>query len=1126
MNKSRLFFTSLLVFALVPLAMAQTETGQIAGTVLDPTGASIPGATVTVKSVAMGLTRQVKTSDAGGYILTSVLPGEYEITAEAQGFSKSVRRSTLTVGAKIGVDFHLEIGKAETVIQVSEVAAPINTETQTVSTVISQQAIADMPTMTRNPYDLVATAGNVSDGTPDGRGVGYAINGQRAASTNVLLDGSANNDEFAATVGQSVPLDSVQEFSVLTTNFTAEFGRASGGIVNVATKSGSNDFHGTVYEFNRVSALASNDFNNNANDVAKQRFTRNQFGYSVGGPIKKDKLFFFNNIEWIRVRSASNRIVWIPADGLISASASNTQDFFNAFGKVRSGVQDQGTFTKGDLKAQGFDPCKGGSATGGCAMLPDSTPMFRRLVYTYPSDSGGGLPENQYQMVSRVDYNMSSATQLYGRVALQNASYLVGTNANSPYDGFDTGETVVNQNWLVSVIHTFTPSFITQSKAVFNRLNDTQPLGKMPPTPTLYMLGTTPASILGHTIGMPGYLPFSPGTAIPFGGPQNFVQLYHDMNYNRGKHQLRFGVSYNYMRDNRTFGAYLNPVQQLGNKFGKAIDNLIAGQLYAFQGAIDPQGKYPCNGAVTPDCSVTLPVGPPSFSRSNRYNEFAYYAQDSYRVTRTVTLNLGLRWEYFGVQHNKNPKLDSNFYLGSGSTIFDQLRKGQVMLAPDSPVHGIWAKDFGDYAPRLGLAWDVFGDGKTSLRGGYGIGYERNFGNVTFNIIQNPPNYAVISLLAGSDIPQIPISTELAGPLAGSQGSKGIPRVSLRAINQNLKTAYAQFWSVSLEHQFTQSIVAALEYSGSAGERLYSIENPNRPGAGNYYLGDPCDPTAGNCVSRLLLNQGFSNINLRGGNGLSNHNGLNTRLDIRDVAKTGLNLSMNWMWAHTLDNLSDTFSSSGNQMNLGMLDPFNPKVERGDAYFDIRHRVAISGMWEIPVAKQSKGVAKQVLGGWELSPILTMETGTPFSLFDCWNAYSTCPYAMFGNKITTYTGNSNGPALSTPNTIKYFDIAALTPYHDWVNPKVGWSDFGPYPSYMVGRNVFRGPGSWNLDLGINKNFRFTERFTLQLRFETYNTLNHANLSLDTTANDTSAYDSMTASRYGRRNTQLAAKFIF
>jgi hypothetical protein len=359
-----------LIFTLLLSALtiwAQAETGQITGAVSDPTGAAVADASISVRNVDTGATRVTVSNADGLYAVTNLMPGEFEINVTAPGFSAYKSRVSVAVGAKVGLDVKMEVGKSTTVVEVTETAAAVqvNKETQTITQILSTAQLNELPTVSRNPYALVVTSGNVSEDDPSGRGVGVAINGLRSAGTNVLLDGVANNDEFVAGVGQMVPIDSVQEMGITTSNFTAEMGRASAGVVNVTTKSGTNAFHGTVYEFNRVSALASNTFFNNSQGLPESIFTRNNFGFSIGGPVKKNKLFFFNNTEWTRVRSIANTVVWTLDPNYIAASAAATQQVFSQYGKLASGETVLGTYSRNQLVAQGTDPCSGGSAGGG-----------------------------------------------------------------------------------------------------------------------------------------------------------------------------------------------------------------------------------------------------------------------------------------------------------------------------------------------------------------------------------------------------------------------------------------------------------------------------------------------------------------------------------------------------------------------------------------------------------------------------------------------------------------------------------------------------------------------------------------------------------------------------------------
>jgi outer membrane receptor protein involved in Fe transport len=1110
------------IIAFAPIhAYAQAETGRLSGTVSDSQGAVISGAKVKIVNVGTGAERNVTSDTQGNYTATNLLPAFYDITVEAPGFAANKTRAQITVGSTVTADFQLVVGGTQQVVEVvAGAGVQVNTETQTVAEVIDGKKMAALPSVTRNPYDFVLTAGNVSPGAGTERGAGVAINGQRSAGTNILLDGAANNDEFVAGVGQTIPLDAVQEYSIITNNFTAEFGRASGGIVNVATKAGTNAYHGTAYQFGRYSRLNSNSFQNNANidqqgrSLPKNVYTRNQFGYSFGGPVIKEKLFFFQSTEFLRVRSNDTQIVAVPTPQLLALSAPETRNFFNQFGALKPGVTVLGTRTRTD-----FDPCTPGSVCD--TTIGMTTPIFTRLSYDVPSDSGGGDPQNTYFVVGRADYNLSEKTQLYGRYSLERRDIFDGSNSNSPYVGFDTGTQITNNSFVLSVTHTFSPRLVLQSKGVYNRLNTLQPLNG-PASPTLYMRDIGATNVIGEPIALPGYLPFSPGAAIPFGGPQNFVQTYQDLNYTAGKHNFRFGGSYVYIQDNRSFGAFQNPVSGLStNNIQNGMNNLLLGQLARFQGAIDPQGKVPCRSATPdPTCTITLPVGQPNFSRSNLYHEFAFYGQDSFRFSPRLTLNLGLRYEYFGVQHNKNKSLDSNYYDSDDSDPAMAIRNGDVATG-----RGLWEPDYNNFAPRVGFAWDVFGDGKTSLRGGYGIGYERNFGNVTFNVIQNPPGYAVIAVTPlDAGVGRIPIPINNAGPLAGTSGTRPLPSVSLRNVDSKIRTAYSQFYSVSLEREVARNLVVALDYSGSVGDKLYSIENPNRIGHGTVQLGDPI--TAAAPIGTRLRTTQYTNINRRNDLGFSNYNAFNARVNINNFRNSGLQLTTNYTYSHAIDNLSSTFSDGqGGSFGLGLLDPFNPDLDRGNADFDIRHRFVVSGVWELPFAKETKGITKQVLDGWEVAPIFTAQTGTPFTVFDCTNGITVCARVFQTGALPRKGASNLAQDPSTPGTFTYLSLDGLFD-STVVNPITGTTEVGPYAPNMIGRNFFRGPGFVNTNLGVYKNFQLTERFKMQFRSEFYNLFNHANSFVLLNETDVSTQSVVRTQKDGNRNIQLALKLTF
>ncbi|MGH9873258.1 MAG: carboxypeptidase regulatory-like domain-containing protein [Pyrinomonadaceae bacterium] len=1111
------------VFAVAMMAgaaFAQSATGQINGKVTDPNGALVANANVTVKSVDTGRETTAISDNDGTYTITALQPGLYDVTVQGGNFKASNQRVQVTIGSKVSVDTQLALTEVtgETVSVIASEGVEVNTQTAEVSNIVTGTQIRELPTLTRNPYDLIGLANNVASDDPgpavpgvgvSGRGAGFNINGLRAASTNVLLDGVDNNNVYYAALGQNIPLDAVGEFRVVTSNFSAEYGRASGGIINVMTRNGSNAFHGSGFGFNRISRLASNGFNNNANGIARGVFTRNQFGYTFGGPAIKDKLFFFNSTEWTRVRSAGDVLSVVPTAALINASAATTRNYFAGYSLQSTPT---GTsFTVGQLVNTFNLP-----AGNAFAALPADLQAFQLVRFTEPTNLGGGIPQDTYSTAARIDFNMSSNTLLYFRYARENKNFFNGTSAFSPYTGFDTPATTLNNNFLVSLTHTFSPRLLSESKIAFNRLNNNQPYGANPVGPGLFMFPGATGTIGGNAIAMPGYWPYN-AAASPagFGGPQNLGQLYEDVSYTLGRHQLKFGGQYIYIQNTNTFGAYENAVESLGPQgdYAEALGNFVTGNINQFQAAVFPQGKFPGE-------SVNLPVGPPDFTRSNRYNEWAAYVNDSFRVRPNLVLNLGVRYEYYGVQHNKNPELDSNFYFGPGATLQEQIRNGSVQIAGNSPVGGLWKPDKNNFAPRIGFAWDLFGDGKTSLRGGYGLAYERNFGNVTFNVIQNPPNYAVMSLFNNVDVTDLQITTDNAGPLAGtSPPTKILPATSLRHVREDIVNAYAHFYSFALQREISRGNVLSVEYSGSRGEKLYSISPLNITGSGAFYLGDA------NPNSRL--NNVYSNINTRGNEGYSRYNALIVALDGNNFRNSGMQFTLHYTFAKANDNLSSTFSEGAFNSNLGLTNPYDPSFDYGPADFDVRHRFVGSLIWQIPFAKNTTGVTKALLDGWSVTGIFNARTGTPFTIFDGSNANLSSPRLVANGPLrvnVTDTGNAN--------FFNYIDLTGQ-PVGAFGNAVCGGcSDFGPYPANMTRRNQFRGPGLWNLDAGVSRNVKLNERYSLQLRAELFNALNHANLYIapgtqDVTSGFVGAVKGVTPNgNIERRNVQLALKFIF
>jgi outer membrane receptor protein involved in Fe transport len=1137
-----------LLLALLPgRAFAQADTGTIAGSVRDASGAVIPGAMVTIRNTAINVTRTAQTGEDGVYTFPGLRAAFYDVTISKTGFADYKAQAAVTVGSHVTLNAQLSVSQVSTTVEVVAVAggpSELNTQNAEISQIVTPEQVQQLPTLTRNPYDFVALAGNVSggdrsvsSGNPQlngsgqnvtDRGVGFSLNGQRASGTEILLDGAENTNIFDTSVGLLIPQDAVQEYRVITNNFDAQYGRTAGGVVNVITKSGTNAFHGDAWEFNRLSAYTANTFTNNANGVPKGTYTRNQFGYDVGGPIKKDKLFFYQSTEWLRVRSAANLTAYVPTPQLLALMPANVKAFFNTYGSNSFSFLRTVTAAKtGALNAAGCAAvaAAGGTPAANCgdllAKVPAATPAFGLVGFTAPVDAGGDAPQNTYLLVARFDYNFTNNTQMYfryGRESLAaNGSQFVG-----PYSQYNVGQSIYNNNFLLSVNHTFSSTVLSTTKLSFFRDDGTFAYNTaLQETPTLFLYNN--ATIAGQPVQLPGFYDFTTGTGgLPFGGPQNTLQVGEDLSWAKGKHNMRYGGQFTYIQLNRGFGAYAQANEQLGSSLPKGLDNLADGILTNFQKAVDPAGKLPCFAAAyfgaatppriaTPACTLTFPLNEPAFNRSYRYNDWAIYAEDSWRVTPRLTFNYGLRYEHYGVQHNNNPNLDSNLYYGPGANIFQQINTAQIFTVPNSPIGGLWKPRWGTAGPRIGFAYDLFGDGKTSLRGGYGITYERNFGNVTFNMIQNPPNNATVAISGGV----APVSVSNLGPFAGATCPTlpkpcVLPPVSPRNVAQDIQVAETQFWGVSIERRLGTKALAAIEYSGAHGVHLYDVTNVNEIGDGQLYLGQPLvtfDPnnsacsatvtkTTGPCLNRS--NNQFTSINNRGTRGFSHYNAVNVKFQTQEVGRTGVTLQTNYTYAHALDNLSETFSESSTGSNgvgnLGYTNPADVWVDYGNSDFDIRHRLALSATWEEPFEKNGKGIARQVAGGWAISPIFTVRTGVPFSIADSTNSLNaqTGPYGIPRYVPTTAISSLHTGTAVDSGSANLWNLLTLPAANSFTG-LLGASDFGPYPAAMTGRNAFYGPGAWTFDLALAKNFVLRERYTLEFRAEAFNIFNHVNM---------------------------------
>ena len=1202
LRKALWFALSALLLGSFPgSAFAQSQYGTVSGRVLDSTGAAVPDASVSLTDPSKNIKEETKSNPEGLYLFANLQAGGYTIAVEKQGFKKANTRIVLDVAQRLTVDVKLEVGQVTETVTVTESTVAVNTESNELGRVITQNEVAGLPLLTLNPYNLVALAagaaetnrvmGDARGGTNGiaGEGGGVAISGGRTSSVSYLLDGGDNNNIFVTGPGQTIPLDAVQEFKVQTNGMSAEFGR-NPAVVNLQTKSGTNSIHGSAYEYYRGAALSTTPFDNNAKGIPKAAFVRNQFGASAGGPIIKDKTFYFASFEGLRVRSSAGTNFFVPTPAFTANASAAATNFVTAFGGLPKSDPNNclnaptvfGTVDGSSTTYGAADPNNAGNVFGlfpaGVAtttstipdpmhigqtltgisgpaanLIPAATNLFCRTTVFAPTDAGGGLAQNTWLVTGRIDHHFTQNTSLFGRYAFARQDNPIGANSLSPYQGFNTALTNRSHNVNLTLTHSFNARLFSESRVAYNRFDQEQPLGAAPSTAPCWNysnFGNTPT---GELIVFPGYIPnVCNAASIPSGGPQNVYQVYNGLTMSRGRHTIKFGGSYLHIRDNHTFGALENAFENTNS-----IEGLLNGTIDRIQVAINPKGKVP--GDIY-SLANDGPFVSPSFTRHYHYHEFSFYGEDSLKITRRLTLTAGLRWEYFGIPHSPagERQLDANFYfnsVGSASQdIFSAIRDGRFRR-----TNNFYQQDWNDWGPRAGFAYDLFGNGRTVVRGGYGIFYDRNFGNATFNAIQNPPNYAVITLSGAGFATIDPNQFTTLGSIGGAT----LPiRSSGRMLDSKLRTAYSEQWNLTIEHDlFNKGIIGSVSYVGSNGLHLYSLNNLNPVGS---CLRAPagvlatCNPTSlGGGAALSRLNQsGVTGINRRGNEGFSRYSGLSFEVRTRQIANTGLTLNGNYTYAHSIDNESSFFGDSafdGGFGTFGFRDPFNPALDKSSSSNDIRHRMTLSWNWAVPVAKNASGWKGQVLGGWELNGIYIAQTGGAFSVYDG-SHNGTCAsfdrtnycYPVLSGAIPKMTDT---PLAGAQNSFVLYNIGNSLQNQDVFCPNPTGNAAGAalqltctaqlnnlQPNLLSPRNLFRTPGIWNIDTGVLKNFKLPwEGKKLQFRAEFFNLFNHSNLYAVAGTNQITANGAsqVTGARgltndghVERRNIQLALRLAF
>lgn len=1057
-----------------------SPTATLTGRVTNSVGEILAGAQLEATNIDTNTVFRGTTNQEGLYRILSLPPGNYRVIVRMFGFRTIVKPGVrLHVQDVIALNFSMQIGSVIASITEEEGVPLIQAETAVQSTTVNQLAITELPSLTRNPYDFVGLSAGAAPASVS-RGIGFAINGQRAESGSFLLDGSDNNDAYNSGPGEIVPLDAVQEYRLLTNNYTAEYGRNVGFVANVVTKSGSNELHGVTYYFNRNSKLAANTFENNARGLSRPVFNRHQLGGAIGGPIVKDKLFFFAAFEPILVRSFATLSYYVPTPELLAISSAGTNALFDRF-PPPSQLSSTDVITRTVCP---FGRGCGSKISNGFVTIP----AFASTLRQGPVDAGAGSPQDTYLGTMRIDYNISERLTVNARYAVQDMDQF--PTVNQPYSAdLDQSVFVRNQNLTLNLTRFWHGNFFTESRLVYDRW-----LQESPSAPEV---GFPSFAITGDVINGATRSLTLPSGKNAYGGPQNTYQFYQAANWIKGKHNLKFGWQFVQLRDNQI----PTEVATTRNNQGEFRDlqNFVDGRLSSYQISLDPKGHLP--GEL-----IAPPFGPFSTQRHYRFNDFAGFLQDAWKVSPRLTLSPGIRYEYFGQGHRTGDEkpLDASFYYGDGNTSFEQIANGQLLRtvdAPDKYRNHYFVPQTGNFAPRMGLAYDLTGNGRTVLRLGTGLFFERLPGLAFENL--NPPAFTITRL---TDVYVTPSLFDDPYTLFPNDVMP-VPPSTVTHLDQDLKTAYAVEWNLTIEHEVSHSLLLAATYMGSKGDRLYRRVNTNRIGSGEF-VGRP---------GERLFNSasGLTTINNQAN---SSFNGLQLRVDSLKIRNWGLQFGANYTWSHSIDNVSSLMGDDLASGATGLpLDAFDPWLDRGSSDHDIRHRGVSYFVWQIPWAARSTGFRKQLASGWEVSGILSFQTGQPFSLRDNQVvdrdvADNTRP-RVTGGLSKVLTGHAIVPDARAPNAflilplnlVRYADGSCIP---DATPLACQLSVNGPFGG-TLGRNTFRRPGTHFQDFAFIKNFDLPsiggrEGLKLQWRAEFYNLLNHSNLYLKTDTGDVAA----------------------
>ena len=1157
--------TNILLGALLLVSTAAlAQNASVSGTVADASGAAITEAFVSVTNLGTAVERQVQTNGTGFYRIEPLAPGSYRIDIEKAGFTEfSLDKITLTVDQKFTLNATLEVGAVTTKVEVnSNMVGQVDTETATLSNVINQQQMAELPLILRDPYQLVLLGPGVTQS--DGLG-GVSVNGGRERNNNFQLDGADNNyAEVPGNLGgvTSQNPDSTAEFRVLSNNFAPEYGRNSGAIIDVITKSGTNDLHGDAYYYGRWNALGARDYFNHQIDPATGRvaaqdaYVRNLYGWSVGGPIVKGKTFFFLNYQGDRFVTTLTNASTVPTTAFKSGIFTYTNPQTGAFQPLDVSVAGNGN----NATSLGLDP------------------VMQKIFALYPAPTvanGDGVTgllffpsqsrEKDENATLKIDHSLTKNNSISARYTFNwyhdpNSDH--GDFLPQPVGVGSTSSHQRTQGLALSLISTPTATLSNELRVGANRLNLFFGCNGV----SLFdSFGFGDAQGRGADFNLPtisGFGCLNQGDADSQTGQSGTYQVLDNLTKVIGSHTIKVGGEHRRVYSNNYTDFFSRQTFTFNASSFFGIPTLTGVDPTVDSNAIeDMVGEL--LGLVNFASQTQF------FNRSKvqlvndrlgfRQRELAFFAQDVWKVRPNLSITYGLRWEYFGVPFEQNNNLSNLFSDPSGPAPFTFTTVGP------GTGHQFYDDYYRNFQPRLGFAWDPFHNGRTSIRGGYGLYSDRIYGNLISDARGNPPfqpSFVDVPALDGLDpvtfaccAPSAQLQARTAhGPLTPSAQVDNGAGIFPDLFDHHIKPPRVITWNFGIQRELGNLTLEA-NYVGNHGTRILRVldQNPPRPDLVSQNLAacvaiigsqnGPADVEAcqedlqnanlyfgGRYTAPSVNNNAFFNTFTDQTTGQSFYHGLQVQATHR--LSHGLQFTMAYTWSHAIDDTSDPLVPTRHNGNFPT-NSLDLTRERGNSGFDTRQRAVLSFLYQFGVGRGraylNSGVLGRALEGWELSGIAQWQTGLPFDIFGPLDTLHTSfvDRATIVNSSLLKAVPAQGRVLPGGSGVfTGFNAAAFNPEDPTVMP-VPWG----IPSSSL-RNSFYGPGVNNWNINLAKTTKITERVGFQLRFEVYNVFNRVQFTkpdnhiADTNFGYSTSQAGQNDGTTGARQIQIGAKLSF